>query len=59
MKSASFQTAADTLAIQLKQLVQFAFVWRLDVPKSEWAIVAIHVDAIQQQDVKMCIEGLH
>lgn len=37
-RALSFQTAADTLANQLNQLLHFAFVWRLEVLKSGCAL---------------------
>jgi hypothetical protein len=52
----TLEAAADASANQLNQLFQFAFVWRLDALKSGWAVVAIYVDAIQEQDVKVYIE---
>ena len=52
----AFEAAADALADQLNQLLQLAFVRRLDALKSGWAVVAIDVDAIQEQDVEMYVE---
>lgn len=49
----ALEAAADASANQLNQLFQFAFVWRLDALKAGWAVVAIHIDAIQEQDVKV------
>jgi hypothetical protein len=42
--------------ISSTNFLQLAFVWRLDALKSGWAVVAIYVDAIQEQDVKVYIE---
>jgi hypothetical protein len=50
------EAAADALADQLNQLLQLAFVRCLDALKSGWPIVAIHIDAIQEQDVKVNIQ---
>ena len=52
----SLQTATDALANQLNQFLQFGFVWCLDVLKSGSATLAIHVDAIQKQDMKVNVE---
>jgi hypothetical protein len=52
----TLEAAADASANQLNQLFQLAFVWRLDALKSGWSVVAIYVDAIQEQDVKVYIE---
>jgi hypothetical protein len=49
----ALEAAADALADQLNQLLQLGFVWCLDALKSGWSIVAIHIDAIQEQDMKM------
>ena len=52
----ALEAAADALADQLDQLLQLGFVRRLDALKSGWAVVAIDVDAIQEQDVEMYVE---
>jgi hypothetical protein len=52
----ALEAAADALADQLNQLLQLAFVWCLDAAKSGWSIVAMHIDAIQEQDVEVNIE---
>ena len=52
----ALEAAADALADQLNQLLQLAFVRCLDAAKSGWSIVAIHIDAIQKQDVEMYVE---
>jgi hypothetical protein len=49
----ALEAAADALADQLNQLLQLAFVWCLDALKSGWSIVAMHIDAIQEQDVEV------
>ena len=48
-----FQAAADALADQVNQFLQFAFIRCLDAFKSGWAVVAIYIDAIQKQGVKV------
>jgi hypothetical protein len=52
----ALEAAADALADQLNQLLQLAFVRCLDALKSGWSIVAIHIDAIQEQDMKVNVE---
>ncbi len=52
----ALKAASDALADQLDQLLQLSFVRRLDALKSGWAVVAIDVDAIQEQDVEMYVE---
>ena len=52
----AFKAATYTLADQLNQILQLALVRCLDAAKSGWSIVAIHIDAIQKQDVEMYVE---
>jgi hypothetical protein len=49
----ALEATAYALADQLNQPLQLAFVRCLDAAKSGWSIVAIHIDAIQEQDMKM------
>jgi hypothetical protein len=52
----ALEAAADALADQLNQVLQFALVRRLDALESGWPVVAVHIDAIKEQDVKMYID---
>jgi hypothetical protein len=52
----ALEAAADALADQLNQFLQLALVRCPDALKSGWPIVAIHIDAIQEQDMKMYVE---
>ena len=52
----ALQAAAYALADQVSQAFELAFIRCLDTLKAGRSIVAIHVDAIQEQDVEMYIE---
>ena len=52
----AFQAATYTLADQLNQLLQLVFVRCLDALKAGRTIVAIHVDAVQKQDMEVNIQ---
>mgnify|MGYP003109886396 CR=1 FL=1 len=52
----ALEAAAYALADQVNQLLQLGFVRCLDALKSGWPLVAIHIDAIQEQDMKMHVE---
>ena len=48
--------ALETVTDQLNQVFQLTIVRRLNALKAGRTIVATHVDAVQEQDVKMYIE---
>ncbi len=52
----AFQAATYTLADQLNQILQLVFIRRFDALKPGRTIVAIHVDAIQKQDMEVNIQ---
>jgi len=52
----AFKAATYTLADQLNQILQLALVRCFDTLKTGRPVVAIHIDAIQKQDVEMYVE---
>jgi len=52
----ALEAAAYAQADQLNQRLQLAFVRCLDALESGRPTVAIHIDAIQEQDMKMYVE---
>ena len=52
----AFQAAAYTLTDQLNQILELVFIRCLDALKPRCSVIAIDVNTIQKQDVKMYIE---
>ena len=52
----SFQAATYTLTDQLNQILQLVFIRCLDALKPRWSVVALDVNTIQKQYVKVDVE---